>query len=63
MPQVAQWIDDLRAAFGREHINGAIREGLKGRPIFWARENGHELGTKWPAIGAEDDGDQGDGRQ
>lgn len=55
MPQVTEWIDDLRAAFGREQIDGVIREGLRGRRCFWASENGNELGTWWPAIGERDD--------
>jgi hypothetical protein len=55
MPAVAAFVDDLRAAFGDEQINGAIRLGLKGRPYFWAREGEHELGTRWPAIGADDE--------
>lgn len=46
MPTVAAFVDDLRAAFGRDYIDGAIRAGLQGRPTFWASENGHELGTK-----------------
>ena len=62
MPKVAAFVDDLREAFGTEYINGAFRLGLKGRPVFWAREDGHELGTRWPAIGADDDGKPSDGR-
>jgi DNA-directed RNA polymerase specialized sigma subunit len=50
MPKVAAFVDDLREAFGTEYINGAIREGLRGRPVFWASENGHELGTRPPSV-------------
>lgn len=46
MPTVAGWIDDLRAAFGAEQINAAIRAGLDGQPTFWASENGREVGRK-----------------
>jgi hypothetical protein len=46
MPTVAGWIDDLRAAFGAEQINAAIRAGLDGQPTFWASENGRAVGTK-----------------
>ena len=46
MPTVAGWIDDLRAAFGADTINAAIRAGLDGQPTFYARENGAEIGTK-----------------
>jgi len=50
MPMVASWVDDLRAAFGQTYIDGAIRAGLQGRPVFWAQEGGHELGTKPRAM-------------
>jgi hypothetical protein len=56
MPKVTAFIDDLRAAFGAGEIDGAIRAGLKGRPFFWAREGGHELGTPLPGIGGSDGG-------
>ena len=62
MPSAAAFIDDLRDAFGAEHINGAIRSGIKGRPHFWAREGEHELGTWWPACGERDDGTTRDDR-
>lgn len=45
MPTVAGWIDELRAAFGTEMIDAAIRAGIDGQPTFHARENGHEVGT------------------
>lgn len=45
MPTVAAIIDDLRAAFGAEDIHQSIRNGLAGVPTFYARENGHEVGT------------------
>lgn len=47
MPQAAAFIDELRAVFGAEGIDAAIRAGLAGEPgRFWASENGIELGTK-----------------
>jgi len=46
MPVVTAWIDKMRDAFGREHINGQIRAGIKGAPVFYASENGHTVGTK-----------------
>jgi hypothetical protein len=46
MPTVAGWIDDLRAAFGAETINAAIRAGMNGQPTFYAEENGRAVGTK-----------------
>lgn len=46
MPHIAQWIDDLRTAFGEAIVNQAIRRGMKGEPTFWAEENGHTVGTR-----------------
>lgn len=46
MPTVAAFIDDLREAFGAQIINDSIRAGINGQPAFWARENGHEIGTR-----------------
>lgn len=48
MPTVAAWIDDLRAAFGDDQINLQIKACIAGQPTFWARENGHEIGTRAP---------------
>lgn len=45
MPKVAAWIDDLRAAFGAESIDQAIRQGLRDG-TFRASENGHTIGGK-----------------
>lgn len=45
MPQTAAWIDDLRAAFGAGAVNGAIRAGIGGLPVFFAAEAGHQLGA------------------
>lgn len=45
MPGTAAMIDSLRAAFGAGMIDAAIRAGIDGQPTFWARENGHEVGT------------------
>ena len=48
MPTVAGWIDELREAFGAAAINDAIRAGMAGHPTFFARENGHQVGTEIP---------------
>lgn len=48
MPTVAGWIDALRAAFGAEMIDAAIRAGIAGQKTFHAIENGHEVGTPIP---------------
>lgn len=46
MPTTAAFIDAMRDTFGADMINAAIRAGLDGQPTFWARENGHEVGTR-----------------
>ena len=46
MPQTAAFIDVLRAAFGKDAVDPQIRDGLKGEPTFWAKENGREIGTR-----------------
>lgn len=49
MPETAAFIDALRAAFGAEAVNAAIRKGVGGLPgHFHAVENGHETGTPFP---------------
>lgn len=51
MPIVTAFIDDLRDVFGAEDINGIIKSGLSGVPGFWAKENGHEVGTRYHERG------------
>jgi hypothetical protein len=46
MPTVAAFIDGMREAFGKEHIDRQIRAGMNGKPVFYCSENGRELGTK-----------------
>lgn len=46
MPSVTAFIDSMREAFGKEMIDGQIRKGLKGEPVFHAAENGHAIGTR-----------------
>lgn len=46
MPITTTIIDKLRAAFGKDMIDEQIRQGIRGEPVFWARENGHEVGTR-----------------
>lgn len=46
MPKIIEWVDSLRDVFGKAMIDGQIRKGIKGEPTFYARENGHELGTR-----------------
>jgi len=45
MPTVAGWIDDLRRAFGKDMIDRQMQRGVRGEPVFYARENGYEVGT------------------
>lgn len=52
MPATAAFIDQMRAAFGAEMIDAAIRAGLDGQPTFWARENTREIGAR-PASAPE----------
>ena len=44
MPKVAEFVDDLRAHFGRAIARGLREPGWTAH--FWASENGHEIGTK-----------------
>lgn len=40
LPEIAQWVDDLRAAFGREPVDSAIRRGMRGQDGFCIRRDG-----------------------
>lgn len=53
MPAVAAWIDGLRDAFGADEINAFIKSGMAGVPVFFASENGRQVGTPLPAPRAE----------
>jgi hypothetical protein len=48
MPTVTSIIDDFRDVFGTAYINSIIRAGMHGRPVFYASENGHTIGTPIP---------------
>jgi len=52
MPQVAAFIDSLRKAFGADYVNAILQKGMRGEPVFWAQENGFEIGTKLPTASA-----------
>jgi hypothetical protein len=45
MPIVAAWVDEVRAAFGVDVVDSAIRAGMRGERTFFASENGYEVGT------------------
>jgi hypothetical protein len=46
MPHTAAWVDSVREAFGADMVNGQIKKAMRGEPTFYARENGHEIGTR-----------------
>lgn len=48
MPTVAAWADDLRAAFGVEEFNAALRKSG-----YFASENGRAIDTRTLMYGAE----------
>lgn len=49
MPQTAEWIAQRRLEWGKDHVNGCIRDALAGKPgRFYALEAGHVLGTPFP---------------
>lgn len=47
MPEIAAWIDELRASLGVEMIDNAMRNGLKNGG-FWAIEEGFVVGHPPP---------------
>lgn len=50
MPETALWVDEKRKTLGVEYVNGCIKDALSGVPgRFYAMENGHVLGTPFPA--------------
>jgi hypothetical protein len=62
MPEIAAWIDDLRAVFGTDAIERIIRASVRdGVPGFYGYENGLEVGVRpdvsdnvWRCEGLED---------
>jgi hypothetical protein len=49
MPELAGFMAKLRAAFGDEVIDDAVRRGKAGEPTFYACENGRTIGTASPS--------------
>ena len=45
MPRIAAMIDDLRRELGLLPVDRQIRRALRGEAVFYARENGREIGT------------------
>jgi hypothetical protein len=51
MPETAIFVDSKRSEYGLEFVNGCIKAALAGTPgRFYAMENGHVLGTPFPAT-------------
>jgi len=51
MPETAVFVDSKRKEFGAEFVNSCIKQSLAGTPgRFYAMENGHVLGTPFPAT-------------
>ena len=46
MPETTRMVAEMRATFGADMVNAAIRAAKDGQPTFWASENGIELGVK-----------------
>lgn len=49
MPETAAFIDALRDAFGKEHIDAQIKLGMQGAQTFFAEEGGQVVGTPFAA--------------
>lgn len=50
MPEIAAFVADLKAVFGEQEINEAIRRGKAGEPTFFACEDGRAVGTASPVA-------------
>lgn len=48
MPGISAFVADMKAAFGEQEIDDAIRRGRAGEPTFFACENGRSVGTASP---------------
>jgi hypothetical protein len=57
MPITASILDELKKHFGEAFVQQRVRQGMRGEPVFFASENGHEIGTpvfKIPATANRD---------
>ena len=51
MPLVTAFVDDMRAAFGKDVIDAQIRKAIvEGLPTFFASEGGRTVGVPLPAL-------------
>ena len=48
MPFTTAIIDDFRLEFPEAEIEKSVRAGIDGQPTFYAKENGHSVGTPLP---------------
>ncbi|MGY6258115.1 hypothetical protein ACXIVK_32100 [Paraburkholderia caledonica] len=48
MPEIAAFVADMKAVFGEQEIDEAIRRSKSGEPTFYACENGRTVGTPTP---------------
>lgn len=48
MPFTAGIIDDFRANWPEAGVVQAVRAGIDGQPVFYSRENSHQIGTPIP---------------
>ena len=46
MPFTTAVIDYFRSVFGQQEIDAVIKAGIRGEPVFYAREGGQEIGTR-----------------
>jgi hypothetical protein len=46
MPEVGAFLDWACQVFGTECVHGQVRKGLAGEPVFYASENGYEIGHR-----------------
>lgn len=46
MPYTTAIIDAAREAFGVDMVNASIKAGIAGEGAFYAKENGHEIGSR-----------------
>jgi hypothetical protein len=48
MPEIAAFVANMKAVFGEQEIDEAIRRSKAGEPTFYACENGRTAGTPTP---------------
>jgi hypothetical protein len=51
MPQTADFLNFAAELIGRVELNALVKKAQEGSPVFYAAENGFELGTKMTERG------------